>query len=246
MKIAIIGFGKMGKTIKSLAEQVGDEVTLTFDVENKSAFTAENLKRADVAIEFTRPETAFENVKTCLEAGIPVVCGTTGWLDRMEEAKAICAANNGALFYASNYSVGVNIFFAVNRYLSKLMANQPQYEVRMEEVHHTQKLDHPSGTAITLAQGILQQVSSKTKWVTHLQTVENQQFATPPDALPIISKRVENVPGTHIVTYQSSVDTIEISHVAHSREGFAKGALAAAHWLVGKQGCFGMEDMLGF
>ncbi len=246
LKLAIIGFGKMGKTIKTLAEAAGDEVVLTIDLNNKEDLTAEKLQQADVAIEFSRPETAYENVRTCLLAGVPVVCGTTGWLDKMEEAKAICAANNGAMFYASNYSVGVNIFFAVNRYLSKLMTNQSQYDVRMEEVHHTQKLDHPSGTAITLAQGILQNISSKKNWSTHLQNVDNQRFATPADALPIISKREENVPGTHIVTWDSSVDTIEISHVAHSREGFANGAIAAAHWLVGKKGCFGMEEMLGF
>lgn len=236
----------MGKTIKSLAEQAGDEVVLTIDVENKAHFTADNLRLADVAIEFTRPETALENVRTCLEAGIPVVCGTTGWLDGMEEAKAICEANNGAFFYASNYSVGVNIFFAVNRYLAMLMDGQRQYDVRMEEVHHTQKLDYPSGTAITLAQGVLSQISTKTDWQKFLQTTDNQQFEAAPNLLPIISKREENVPGTHVVTWHSSVDTIEISHVAHSREGFAKGALAAARWLVGKRGCFGMEEMLGF
>lgn len=236
----------MGKTIKTLAEKGGDEVVLTIDFDNKTDLTLENLRRADVAIEFTRPETAFENVKACLEAGVPVVSGTTGWLDKMEEAKALCVAKNGAFFYASNYSVGVNIFFAVNRYLSKLMANQTQYDVRMEEIHHTQKLDHPSGTAITLAQGILKHISSKKDWVTHLQTADNQQFGKHPESLPIISKREPNVPGTHIVTWDSNVDTIEISHVAHSRKGFASGAIAAAHWLVGKKGCFGMEEMLGF
>ncbi len=246
LKVAIIGFGKMGKTVKTLAELGGDKVVLTIDLDNQADFTVNNVQQADVAIEFTRPEMAFENVKLCLEAGVPIVSGTTGWLDKMDEAKAICAANNGALFYASNYSVGVNIFFAVNRYLSKLMTGQLQYEVGMEEVHHTQKLDHPSGTAVTLAQSILQNISTKKDWLAHLQTAEDQRFATPSDALPIISKREENVPGTHIVTWNSSVDTIEISHVAHSREGFANGAIAAAKWLVGKQGCFGMEDMLGF
>ncbi|MBK8566632.1 MAG: 4-hydroxy-tetrahydrodipicolinate reductase [Saprospiraceae bacterium] len=246
MRIAIIGFGKMGKTIKSLAEQGGDEIVLTIDLENRADFTPENLHRADVAIEFSRPETAYENVRVCLEAGVPVVSGTTGWLESMEEARAICTANNGAFFYASNYSVGVNIFFALNRYLAKLMSSQPQYDVRMEEVHHTQKLDHPSGTAITLAQGILQNISTKSEWATHLQILENQQFESIPNALPIISKREANVPGTHIVEWSSSVDTIEISHVAHSREGFARGAIAAAHWLVGRKGCFGMEEMLGF
>ena len=246
MNIAIIGFGKMGKTIKNLAEAGGDVVVLTIDLENRADFTPENLRKADVAIEFSRPETAFENIRTCLEAGVPVVCGTTGWLDQLEEAKALCKANNGALFYASNYSIGVNVFFAVNRYLSKLMAGQSQYDVHMEEVHHTQKLDHPSGTAITLAEGVLENFTKKKNWKAHLQTAENEHVNLPLDALSIISKRVENVPGTHVVTWDSGIDTIEISHVAHSREGFASGALAAAKWLVGKRGCFGMQDMLGF
>ncbi|MBK9015777.1 MAG: 4-hydroxy-tetrahydrodipicolinate reductase [Saprospiraceae bacterium] len=246
MKLAIIGFGKMGKIIKNLAEAAGDTVVLTIDLDNRADFTPENLRKADVAIEFSRPETAFENIRTCIEAGVPVVCGTTGWLDSLPAAKAICEANNGALFYASNYSIGVNIFFAVNRYLSKLMAGQTQYNVRMEEVHHTQKLDHPSGTAITLAEGILENFTKKTNWQAYLQTAENEQFSAPNETIPILCKREENVPGTHIVTWQSGIDTLEISHAAHSREGFAAGALAAAKWLVGKRGCFGMKDMLGF
>ncbi|MBI1227321.1 MAG: 4-hydroxy-tetrahydrodipicolinate reductase [Bacteroidetes bacterium] len=246
MYIALIGFGKMGKTIKQLVEAAGDQVVLAIDLENRHEFTAENLKRADVAIEFSRPETAFENIKTCLEAGIPVVSGTTGWLNDFETAKSICEAKDGALFYASNYSIGVNIFFAVNRYLAKLMETQTQYDVRMEEVHHTQKLDHPSGTAITLAQGILNNFTKKKNWETHLQTGENEQFKANAERIGIISKRVENVPGTHVVTWESDIDTLEISHTAHSREGFAAGAIAAARWLVGKKGCFGMEDMLGF
>jgi len=219
---------------------------MTIDLDNRHEFTTENLRNADVAIEFSRPETAFENIRTCLEAGIPVVSGTTGWLDQLPAAKASCEANNGALFYASNYSIGVNIFFAVNRYLSKLMAGQVQYDVRMEEVHHTQKLDHPSGTAITLAEGVLENFAKKTDWKAYLQTTENEQFSAPEETIPIISKREENVPGTHVVTWKSAIDTLEISHVAHSREGFAAGALAAARWLIGKKGCFGMQDMLGF
>ncbi len=246
MNLAIIGFGKMGQTIKHLAEIGGDTVVLTIDLENRHEFTPENLRKADVAIEFSRPETAFENIRTCLEAGLPVVSGTTGWLARFEEAKVICEAKKGAMFYASNYSIGVNVFFAVNRYLAKLMGGQTQYDVRMEETHHTQKLDHPSGTAITLAQGILENFKKKKDWQTYLQTVENEQFNTLSSSLNIISKRVENVPGTHVVTWESGIDTIEISHTAHSREGFAAGAIAAARWLVGKQGCFGMQDMLGF
>ncbi|MCF8244394.1 MAG: 4-hydroxy-tetrahydrodipicolinate reductase [Saprospiraceae bacterium] len=246
MNLVLIGLGKMGKTIKNLSEKAGDSVVLTIDLENRHEFTPENLRKADVAIEFSRPETAFENIRTCLEAGLPVVSGTTGWLDRFEEAKTICEAKNGALFYASNYSIGVNVFFAVNRYLAKLMEGQMQYDVRMEETHHTQKLDHPSGTAITLAQGILENFAKKKDWQTYLQSTENEQFNSQPNSLNIISKRVENVPGTHVVTWESNIDTIEISHTAHSREGFAAGAIAAARWLVGKQGCFGMQDLLGF
>lgn len=236
----------MGKTIKTLAEAAGDHVVLAIDLENRHEFTHENLRKADVAIEFSRPETAFENISACLAAGVPVVSGTTGWLDRFEVAKAICEAKNGAMFYASNYSIGVNVFFAVNRYLAKLMEGQNQYDVRLEEVHHTQKLDHPSGTAITLAQGILENFTKKKDWQTYLQTVENEPFTTNPETLGILSKRVGNVPGTHLVTWESSIDTLEISHTAHSREGFAAGAIAAARWLIGKKGCFGMPDMLGF
>lgn len=236
----------MGKTIKSLAEDAGDEIVLAIDLENRHELTAGNLQKADVAIEFSRPETAFENISACLEAGIPVVSGTTGWLHRFEEAKAVCEVKNGALFYASNYSIGVNIFFAVNRYLAKLMEGQSQYDVRMEEVHHTQKLDHPSGTAITLAEGILENFTKKKDWQTYLQKADNERFKVGSETLVILSKRVENVPGTHVVTWESGIDTLEISHTAHSREGFAAGAIAAARWLIGKKGCFGMPDMLGF
>lgn len=246
MKIALIGFGKMGQTIKRLAEAAGDKIVLTIDLENQADFTRENLRKADVAIEFSRPETAFENIKTCLEAGIPVVSGTTGWLANLQAVRTICEDYKGAFFYASNYSIGVNIFFAVNKYLAKLMAHQPQYDIRMEEVHHLQKLDHPSGTAITLAEGILHNSPQKSAWQAFLETEKESAVSASAEVLPIVSKREENVPGTHVITWKSAVDTIEISHEAHSREGFAAGALAAARWLVGKQGCFGMEDMLGF
>lgn len=246
MKLALIGFGKMGQTIQRLAEEAGDSIVLTIDLENKADFTKENLQKADVAIEFTRPETAFENIKKCMEAGIPVVSGTTGWSNKMQAVKTICIENKGAFFYSSNYSIGVNIFFAVNKYLAKLMATQSQYDVRMEEVHHLQKLDHPSGTGITLAEGILENIEWKSQWQAFMQTASEEAFSPDANTLPIISKREGNVPGTHIVTWKSEVDTLEISHVAHSREGFAAGALAAARWLIGKQGCFGMQDMLGF
>jgi 4-hydroxy-tetrahydrodipicolinate reductase len=245
MKIAIIGYGKMGRVIERLAAQRGHDIVLKIGGSNLADLTPENLRRADVAIEFSRPESAFGNITACLRAGVPVVCGTTGWLDRLEEAKLLCQTTGGGLFVASNFSIGVNIFFAVNRFLAGLMEGQAQYDVRMEEVHHTQKIDHPSGTAITLAEGILSQISRKNHWETHLQTAENEQFNTKSDAIPIISKRIGNVPGTHVATWASGIDTIEISHTAHSREGFAAGAVAAAEWLAGRSGCFEMKDMLG-
>lgn len=236
MNIALIGYGKMGKTIEQLALAAGHQVVLRIDVNNGSDLNPENLDQVDVAIEFTRPESAFQNIVTCLENGVPIVSGTTGWLDHLEEAQQLVEKYQGGLFYASNYSIGVNIFFALNRYLAKMMKQYGQYEVSMEEIHHTQKLDAPSGTAITLAEGILTELPHKKDWV--------NSAATNREDLPIISKRIDKVPGTHEIAYQSTVDNITITHTAHSREGFARGALAAAEWMVGKQGFYGMEDML--
>jgi 4-hydroxy-tetrahydrodipicolinate reductase len=245
MKIAIIGYGKMGKTIEQIAVAAGHEIVLTIDRQNQDQLTSSNLQAADVAIEFSRPETAFSNVSACLKAGVPVVSGTTAWLDQMDEAKAICEKENGAFFYASNFSIGVNIFFALSRQLAKLMNDHPEYDVRMEEIHHTQKLDYPSGTAITLAEGLVENLGRKKRWESELLKEPGQKpKAAKPDALQISSRREEGVPGTHVVSWISAIDTIEISHTAHSREGFAKGALAAAQWLVGRTGFFGMEDML--
>lgn len=224
MKIALLGYGKMGKAIAALAEAAGDEVVLRIGSGNRGELTLEALQAADVAIEVSRPEMAFEHIALCLEAGVPVVCGTTGWLDRLEEAVALCAENEGALLYASNFSIGVNIFFALNKRLAELMDRQPQYEPAILEIHHTQKLDAPSGTAISLAQDIIEQTSRKSP--------------------PITSIREGQVPGTHEVTYTSPIDTISIRHEAHSREGFAHGALLAAHWIVGKKGFFSMSDVL--
>lgn len=228
----------MGKAIEQIALNQGHEVVLRIDVDNIADFTPENLQKADVAIEFTRPETAFENLKKCIAAGVPVVVGTTGWLQHLDEAKAWCAQHNGALFHSSNYSIGVNVFFAVNRFLAQMMNNFPQYEVKMAETHHTQKLDAPSGTAITLAEGILEQIERKKNWV--------NQKSEDKEALSILSYRVDPAPGTHEIYYDSPIDTIEIRHTAHSREGFANGAVQAAAWLVGKKGVFGMSDLLGF
>ena len=234
----------MGKTIEGIALTKGHQIALQIDRDNLEDLTAENLKQADVAIEFSRPETAFDNIVFCLEAGVPVVSGTTAWLERLEEAKTICRQTGGAFLYASNFSIGVNLFVARNRRLAAMMASQKQYDVAMEEIHHTQKLDAPSGTAVTLAEGILSEVSRKKKWI----CVEGGGGSPAPIAgdLLIASKRTGAVPGTHIVRWESAADTIEISHTAHSREGFAAGALAAAEWIVGKKGFFEMKDVLGF
>jgi 4-hydroxy-tetrahydrodipicolinate reductase len=228
----------MGKTIERLALGRGYEIVLKITHENLGAMTTKNLQQADVAIEFTRPESAADNLKMCLKAGVPVVCGTTAWLDRLEEVTATCQAENGAFFYASNFSIGVNIFFALNRYLANMMKDYEHYNPIMEEIHHTQKLDAPSGTGITLAEDLMNIITRKQKWVNEETIVPNE--------LQLTSKRLDKVPGTHSIEYNSAIDTIEIKHTAHSREGFALGALNAAEWIIGKKGVFGMSDMLGF
>lgn len=238
MKIALIGYGKMGKAIEAIALEKGHEVVLAIDLHNQDQFTAENLRKADVAIEFTSPETAFKNTLTCLQAGIPTVVGSTGWHQHLSEAENASTHHGAALLVATNFSIGVNIFFEINRQLAQMMSAHPQYEVSMEEVHHTQKKDAPSGTAITLAEGILENLKHKKTWV-------NQPAATP-DELSIISKRIDPAPGTHIIRYDSEIDSIEITHTAHNRKGFASGAVLAAEFLAGKKGIFTMRDVLGF
>lgn len=237
MKIAILGYGKMGKTIEQLALENGHEIILKVDDSNAVSWTNQQLQNADVAIEFTNPESAIKNIKRCLESSVPVVCGTTGWLEKIDEVKEKCHAENGGFFYASNFSIGVNIFFELNKILAKMMNDYPQYKITMEEIHHTQKLDAPSGTAITLAEGIIENVDRKSQWV--------KESNSSMEELPIFSKRIEKVPGTHQIKYDSPIDTIEIKHTAHSRLGFAKGALLAAEWMVGKKGIYGMKDLLG-
>ena len=237
MKIALIGYGKMGHAIEEIALQRGHEIVLKVGIENIEDNTIENIRKADVAIEFTGPEVAFENVIRVLDAGVPVVSGSTGWLQHFDEAKAHCKKNNGALLYSSNYSVGVNIFFALNKILAGLMAPHKEYEVRMTEIHHTQKKDAPSGTAITLAEGILQSLEQKKQWV-------NEATNNKAD-LQIISERVDPAPGTHIITYTSDIDDIEIKHTAHNRKGFATGAVLAAEFLHNKKGIYSMSDVLG-
>ena len=237
MKFALIGYGKMGMAIEEIALQKGHEIVLKINIDNLEDFTTANLKKADVAIEFSHPDSAFENIKTCLEAGLPVVCGTTGWLQRYEEAKNICEQQQGALLVASNFSIGVNIFFEVNKRLAALMVPHTNYDVSLEEVHHTQKKDAPSGTAITLAEQVLEKITRKKKWVNHVS--DN------PDELEIISDRIDPVPGTHKVKYSSSIDDIEIIHTAHNRQGFAAGAVLAAEFIAGKKGIFTMKEVLG-
>lgn len=244
MRIAIIGYGKMGRAIEQIADSMGHEAILTIGSQNRSEMTAENLSKADVAIEFSRPETAFENIVACLRAGVPVVSGTTGWLDQLETAKQVCAQEKGAFFYASNFSVGVNIFFELSRQLAAVMNAHPAYDMEMEEVHHTQKLDYPSGTAITLAKGILENWEKKSGWASVLSEGEMLPENESEKDFRIVSKRQEGVPGTHQINWFSEIDSIEIKHTAHSREGFVRGALSAAEWLVGKTGYFEMKDFL--
>ena len=236
MKIALIGYGKMGHMIEEIARQRGHQVVLKINIDNVEDLNKENLSKADVAIEFTGPDSAFDNVKQCLDFGIPVVTGSTGWNQKLVEAKAICTEKNGAFLHASNFSIGVNIFFQVNKLLAKLMASQPDYDVSLKEIHHTEKKDAPSGTAVTLAEQVLQHIDRKTTWVNNVASSKEQ--------LSIISERVDPAPGTHYVKYTSEVDDIEIIHTAHSRKGFALGAVIAAEFITGKQGVFTMDDVL--
>ncbi|GEO08585.1 4-hydroxy-tetrahydrodipicolinate reductase [Segetibacter aerophilus] len=237
MKIALIGYGKMGHAIEEIAVKKGHEIVLKINIDNVEEMMPENLQRADVAIEFTGPESAVENLEKCINAGVPVVSGSTGWLNKWEDIKKLCNDRGGSLVYASNYSIGVNLFFELNSYLSSLMKEYGEYDVVMEEIHHTQKKDAPSGTAITLAEQILQNVKRKKNWV-------NEQSNSKED-LVIISDRVDPAPGTHKVKYTSAIDDIEIIHTAHNRIGFAGGAVKAAEFVVGKKGIFNMKDVLG-
>ncbi|TWW01069.1 4-hydroxy-tetrahydrodipicolinate reductase [Chitinophaga pinensis] len=236
MKIALIGYGKMGKAIEAIAVAKGHEIVHRIDLSNLHLLEKEELSKADVAIEFTGPETAYSNILKCFAANVPVVCGSTGWLEHLATVKSLCLEQHQAFLYASNFSVGVNIFFEINKRLAELMANQPQYGVKMEEIHHTQKRDAPSGTAITLAEQVMDKVHRKKEWV---NTEEAQ-----PEQLSIVSKRIDPAPGTHSITYTSTIDDISITHTAHSREGFASGAVVAAEWILGKHGVFGMKDVL--
>lgn len=231
MKIAILGYGKMGRTIEKLALQKGHSIVF----KSSADYSEGKFEDADVAIEFSSPEAAVKNISHALESGIPVVSGTTGWLDHYEEISDLCKKRNGSFIYASNFSIGVNLFFNINEYAAKLMSQWQEYDVSIEEIHHKEKKDAPSGTAITLANQILK-FSDKVDW--NLDSIEKNQ-------LKITAKREEDVKGTHIVSYDSKIDTISLKHEAHTREGFAMGAILAAEWLVDKKGIYSMKDVLG-
>lgn len=238
MKIALIGYGKMGKAIEAIALEQHHEIVLKIDVDNAADFTAEKLALADVAIEFTGPHSAVENIMKCLLFGIPVVSGSTGWLENWDKVANYCTEQNGTLIYSSNYSIGVNLFFEVNKFLAGLMEQYPSYDVMLKEIHHTQKKDAPSGTAITLAEQVLEGLSRKTSWT-------NSTITPNSNLLEIISERIDPAPGTHHVKYSSAIDDIEIIHTAHNRTGFAGGAVTAAQFAIGKKGIYTMKEVLG-
>lgn len=241
MKIALIGYGKMGHEIEKIARERGHEIVCTIDINEEEKFGSDSFKSADVAIEFTSPKSALSNYKNAFKAGVPVVSGTTGWLEHLDEIKNECDNNGKTFFYASNFSLGVNIFFALNNYLSKLMNQFPDYDLSMEETHHIHKLDAPSGTAITLAENIVSNVDRINGWVLE----ENISSDSPDNKLKIKSFREGEVPGIHTVIYESEADIIKITHDAKSRKGFALGAVLAAEFTKGKKGFLGMKDMLG-
>jgi len=237
MDIALIGYGKMGKAIEQIALERGHQIVLKISRDNQSAFTESNLQMADVAIEFTTPDSALENVEKCLAVQLPVVCGSTGWDAHLDTAKAKCIEENGSFLQASNFSIGVNLFFELNRQLAAMMNNYPDYDVQIAETHHLEKKDKPSGTAITLAEQVLNNLERKKHW--HLDANLSDT-----EILSIQSFREAGVPGTHVVSYTSEIDDIEIKHTAHSRKGFALGAVLAAEYIHDKKGVFSMRDVL--
>lgn len=238
MKIALLGYGKMGKEIEKIALERGHEITLKIDINSDWTKEKQLLSSADVAIEFSTPQSTIQNIFHSFDVNVPVVVGTTGWMEQLDYVKEVCEKNGQTLFYASNFSIGVNIFFEINKKLAAMMNKQSGYNVSMEEIHHTEKLDSPSGTAIKLAEGILEKYPHKKSWV---NTTTDK-----PEVLGIVSKRIDKVPGTHTVTWSSEIDELEIKHTAHNRKGFALGAVMAAEWVSDKRGVFTMHDMLSF
>lgn len=232
MKIALLGYGQMGKAIEKIALERGHEIVLRVDSKTKNY----DISIADIAIDFSIPTSAIKNITHCFRNNVPVVSGTTGWLDKLSEINALCEEKDGAFITATNFSLGVHIFFELNEQLAKMMANLNQYSTSIEEIHHTKKLDAPSGTAISLAEGIIKH-TDKNNW--SLDVTNDQK------TIPITAKRIPDVPGTHEITYSSNIDTISINHTAHNRQGFALGAVVAAEWLVDKKGIYTMKDVLG-
>lgn len=245
MKIVILGYGKMGQMIEKFALKRGHEIALIVDSENRDGLIAEDLVDADIAIDFSTPEAALGNISLCFEANLPLVVGTTGWYDHIEEVKETCLEADQSLLYGSNFSIGVNLFFHVNKLLAKAIAPYQQYDVQVEEIHHIQKLDAPSGTAITIAEGIIDNNEIKKTWVNQVVGAE-EEIVNQPHELLIESLRIEEVPGTHTVLYSSEVDQIEFKHTAHNREGFALGAVIAAEWLYGKKGFYQVTEIFDF
>lgn len=240
MNILLLGYGKMGQLIGEIAASRGHQLLAKINIDNREELTKLDPKLIDVAIEFSQPEAAVQNIKWALERNIPILSGTTGWLEGKLEIEKLTDAKNGTFFYASNFSIGVNMFFKVNQFLAKLINQSGGYKASIEEIHHTAKKDAPSGTAITLAEGIIDSINTIKKWHLTENQNENEHF------LPITSKRIDPAPGTHIVRYQSEIDTLEISHTAHSRQGFALGAILVAEWIQGKKGVLSMDDFLSF
>lgn len=240
MNILLLGYGKMGKIIGEIAESRGHSIAGKINIDNKEDLQKLNPEDVDVAIEFSQPEAAFENISWAINHGVPIVVGTTGWLDKKSEIEKMTLDKNGSFFYASNFSIGVNIFFKVNEFLSKLMNETTGYGVSIEEIHHTAKKDAPSGTAITLAEGIIKNLNSKNTWNLNGETPSSE------GSVEITSKRIDPAPGTHIIRYQSPIDDIEITHTAHSRQGFALGAVLVAEWIPEKKGVLSMDDFLSF
>lgn len=246
MKIVLLGYGKMGQLIEKFVQKRGHEVVLIVDANNREDITIEDLQQADVAIDFSAPDAALENISLCFEADLPIVVGTTGWYEHLQEVKEICLEADQSLLYGSNFSIGVNVFFHINRLLAKAMDPYKQYDVQVEEIHHIHKLDAPSGTAITIAEGIIENSTSKHSWVNEVEGSSAADLVNKPDELLIESLRIEEVPGTHTVLYSSEVDQIEFKHTAHNRHGFALGAVVAAEWLHGKKGFYQVTEIFDF
>ncbi|MGE5518659.1 MAG: 4-hydroxy-tetrahydrodipicolinate reductase [Candidatus Dadabacteria bacterium] len=236
MRIAIVGYGKMGHMVEEIATSRGHEIVLRINIENTEDYTKENISKADVAIEFTGPDSAYDDVKKSIDFGVPIVSGSTGWNNKLDEMRNYCKGKNGSFLHTSNFSIGVNIFFEVNKLLARLMADKPDYSVSIKEVHHTQKKDSPSGTAVSLAEQVMENISSKKEWVNH----ETSDI----DKIGITSERIDPAAGTHYVKYSSDIDDIEIIHTAHNRKGFALGAVLAAEFIHDKKGVFTMADVL--